>query len=195
MITFIRGKLVQVTAGMAVIEVGGIGYRVNIPLSLTPRLPQPEAECQLYTHLMVREDRAELYGFGDERERDFFLLLLGVSGVGPRAALALLACLSPAELERAVLEDNVSALQMVPGIGKKTAQRLLLELRDKLKRREAPAQEPVVDAVEALVTLGYRRGEAQEAVRRAVADQGSGDLETILRSALGVLLKREGVSK
>lgn len=191
MISFLRGKLVKVAAGVAVVEAGGIGYRINIPLSLGPRLPEPGAECILHTHFILREERAELYGFEGEKDRDLFLLLLAVSGVGPKAALALLACLSPAEIERAVVEGDEAVLQMVPGIGKKTAQRLLLELKDKLGRKEALAQGPVTDAVEALVALGYRRGEAQEAVRKASSREGAHDLETILRVSLGLLLKRE----
>ncbi|RJX19777.1 MAG: Holliday junction branch migration protein RuvA [Ammonifex sp.] len=195
MITFVRGRLVQVNTGAAVIEVGGIGYRVIIPLSLAPLLPQTGEECRLHTHYMVRDERAELYGFKSEKERDLFVLLLGVSGVGPKAALALLACLSPAEIERAVFEENAAVLQMVPGIGKKTAQRLLLELKDKLEYRQPRDRGPLSDAAEALISLGYRRDEALEAVKRAAGGGDAGDLEAILRSALGLLLKREDRKK
>ncbi|MEW6181992.1 MAG: Holliday junction branch migration protein RuvA [Bacillota bacterium] len=190
MISFLRGKLVRAAAGVAVIEAGGIGYRINIPVSLAARLPQTGAECVLHTHFILREERAELYGFEFEKERDLFLLLLAVSGVGPKAALALLACLSPSEIERAVAEGDEAALQRVPGIGRKTAQRLLLELKDKLGGKESFAQGPVTDAVEALVALGYRRAEAQEAVRRAAGGEGADDLETVLRASLALLLKR-----
>jgi Holliday junction DNA helicase RuvA len=195
MITFIRGVLVQVNTGAAVIEVGGIGYRIGIPVSLAPLLPQPGQECRLHTHFMVRDDRAELFGFKSEKERDLFVLLLGVTGIGPKAALALLTCLSPGEIEQAVFEENAVVLQMVPGIGKKTAQRLLLELKDKLEHRQPRDRGPLSDAVEALVGLGYRRDEALEAVRRVAADKDAGDLEAILRSALGMLLKREDRKK
>uniref|UniRef100_A0A7C2EIJ2 Holliday junction branch migration complex subunit RuvA n=1 Tax=Ammonifex degensii TaxID=42838 RepID=A0A7C2EIJ2_9THEO len=190
MIAFLRGRLVRVTAGAAVIEVGGVGYRVNIPLSLGPRLPQPGAECKLYTHFILREEQPALFGFGSEEERDFFVLLLGVSGVGPKAALAILSCLSVAEIKQALREEKAAILQMVPGIGKKTAQRILLELKDKFDKEEAAVPKETADAVEALVTLGYRRGEAREAVRR-VMGSGTGDLETILRSALGLLLRQK----
>ncbi|MDI6632285.1 MAG: Holliday junction branch migration protein RuvA [Bacillota bacterium] len=193
MITYLRGKLVRAAAGSAVIEVGGVGYHVHIPLSLGARLPRPGAECRLYTHFLLREEQVALYGFGTEEERDLFVLLLGVSGVGPKAALAILSCLSVQEIERALLEEEASVLRMVPGIGEKTAQRILLELKDKFAKREESVPEETADAVEALVSLGYRRGEAREAVRHAVKG-GAGDLETILRSALGLLLKRKGGS-
>ncbi|MEW6572339.1 MAG: Holliday junction branch migration protein RuvA [Bacillota bacterium] len=193
MITFLHGKLVHASAGCAVIEVGGIGYRVYIPLSLHPHLPEPGKECRLYTHLIFREERTELYGFHSEKERDLFVLLLGVSGVGPKAALALLSCLSATELERAVCEGDLGALQMVPGVGKKTAQRILLELKDKFaKGLKSAAPQEVEDVVDALVALGYRRAEAQEAVRQA-RREGADGLEATLRSSLGLLLKRKDV--
>ncbi|HIE13294.1 MAG TPA: Holliday junction branch migration protein RuvA [Desulfotomaculum sp.] len=193
MIAFLRGKLVQSSAGSAVIEVGGIGYRVYVPLSLHSRLPELGMECRLYTHLIQRDERTELYGFNSETERDLFGLLLGVSGVGPKVALALLSCLSPVEIERAVGSGDLGALQMVPGVGRKTAQRILLELKDKLaKAPKAPATQEVEDATDALVALGYRRVEAQEAVQQAVRS-GANGLEATLRSALGLLLKRKDV--
>lgn len=188
-----HGKLVQSSAGVAVIEVGGIGYRVYIPLSLHPHLPEPGAICRLFTHLIQRDERTELYGFRSEKERDLFVLLLGVSGVGPKAALALLSCLSAMELERAVCEGDLGVLQMVPGVGRKTAQRILLELKDRFaKELKISAPQDVEDVIDALVALGYRRGEAQEAVRRAVRE-GANDLEATLRSSLGLLLKRKDV--
>lgn len=183
----------QSSAGSAVIEVGGIGYRVYVPLSLHSRLPELGMECRLYTHLIQRDERTELYGFNSETERDLFGLLLGVSGVGPKVALALLSCLSPVEIERAVGSGDLGALQMVPGVGRKTAQRILLELKDKLaKAPKAPATQEVEDATDALVALGYRRVEAQEAVQQAVRS-GANGLEATLRSALGLLLKRKDV--
>lgn len=193
MIAFLHGKLVQSSAGSVVIEVGGIGYRVYIPLSLHPHLSEPGMECRLYTHLIQRDEKAELYGFSSEKERDLFVLLLGVSGVGPKVALALLSCLPAVEIERAVGSGDLNALQMVPGVGKKTAQRILLELKDKFaKELEVSAPQEVEDAVEALMALGYRRVEAQEAVRQAVRS-GANDLEATLRSSLGFLLKRKDV--
>ncbi|MEW6447471.1 MAG: Holliday junction branch migration protein RuvA [Bacillota bacterium] len=193
MIAFLHGKLVQSSAGCAVIEVGGIGYRVYIPLSLHPHLPEPGVKCRLYTHLIQRDERTELYGFQSEKDRDLFIQLLGITGVGPKAALALLSCLSATEIEKAVHEGDLGVLQMVPGVGKKTAQRILLELKDKLtKGIKASMPQEVEDVVDALVNLGYRKGEAQKAVQQAVR-AGANNLEATLRSSLGLLLKRKGV--
>ncbi|WP_334110949.1 Holliday junction branch migration protein RuvA [Thermodesulfitimonas autotrophica] len=192
MFDFLHGKLVGVGPGVAIIEVGGIGFRVNIPVSLASRLGELGAECRVYTHLLFREERVELYGFAEARERELFGLLLGISGVGPKVALALLSCLSVAEIEKAVREGEVAVLQMVPGIGKKTAARLILELKDKVGKREVPIRDDTADAVEALVALGYRRGEAQEAVRRVI-EEGVTGVEAILRAALNLLLKRKDV--
>ena len=192
MFEFLHGKLVGVGPSVAIIEVGGIGFRVNIPLSLASRLGELGAEYRVYTYLLFKEERVELYGFAEAKERELFGLLLSVSGVGPKVALALLSCLSVAEIEKAVREGEVAVLQMVPGIGKKTAARLILELKDKVGKREAPVRDDTADALEALVALGYRRGEAQEAVRR-VTEEGVTGVEAVLRAALNLLLKRKDV--
>ena len=192
MFAFLRGKLVGTEPGVAVVEVGGVGFRVHVPLSLSSRLGEPGTECLLYTHLVLREERAELYGFANEQERELFVLLLGVSGVGPKVALALISCLGAAAIEAAVREGEAARLEMAPGIGKKMAARIILELKDKVAKGETGDRDDFTDAVEALVALGYRRGEAQAAVRQ-VMREGLTGIDAVLRASLNLVLKRRDV--
>ena len=173
MYAFLRGKLAVVESGSVLVETGGIGYRVHVPLSLLSRLPSPGEELLLHTHLLVREDALQLYGFSSKEERDFFLKLLNVTGVGPRGALAVLSIYPPPELIRVITVEDLVALTRVPGVGKKTAGRIVLELKDKLPAGLSvdPGGETAggveADAVAALETLGYSPPEALKAVKRA----------------------------
>src|SRR6266516_1227384 len=197
MITFLRGKLIEVLPTQVTIEVQGIGYEVLIPLSSFDRLPVPGAEVNLLTHLAIREDAHVLYGFMTTAERDLFRLLIHtVSGIGPKIALNLLSGMSVAALRGAVAAGDVKALSQISGVGKKTAERIVVELRDKIgaagaweassaQRTMSDADQKLNDAVLALVALGFKQAEAHDAVRAAQASMGpQAPLEELVRSAL-----------
>jgi holliday junction DNA helicase RuvA len=175
---------------------GGVGYEIVVPLGVMERLPGVGETVSLATELVVRDDGWALYGFHDEAGRRFFQRLIGVSGVGPKIAIALLSALGVERGARAVKERNIALLASVPGIGKKTAERLALELADKLGEFEegAGAGEPplagegaAAAALLALERLGYATPEADRALRQALAANGGGDAETLVRRALQLL--------
>src|SRR5881409_2311055 len=179
MITFLRGKLVEVLPTRATIEVHGVGYEALIPLSSFDRLPPPGAEVHLLTHLAIREDAHVLYGFMTAAERDLFRLLIhSVSGIGPKLALNLLSGMSAVALRGAVANGDVKALSQISGVGKKTAERIVVELRDKIGAAGAweassarhglsQADQKLNDAILALIALGFKQVEAHDAVRAA----------------------------
>lgn len=177
------------TASGVVIEVGGVGYEVNV----TPRdqvaLPVLGDEVVLHTHLVVREDLMALYGFGGEQSRDMFRVLLGSSGVGPALAMSILATLRPDEVRMAVATEDVQALVAVQGIGKRTAEKLILELRPKMGALSARsgASGNLSRAREALESLGYVPAEIREALEEVPID---GSVEELVRTALRVLARR-----
>ena len=184
MIGRLRGLLVAKHAERVVLDVAGVGYEIAV----TPRglidLPGIGEEAVLHTHLHVREDQLALFGFPEEDQRDLFRLLLGVSGVGPRVALAILGTMSPDELRRAVLTEDADALTVVPGIGKRSAQKLMLELRPKLDMPDAElpsSGNAVAEVREALEGLGYQAAEIRGALRNVSADA---EVEDMLRAAL-----------
>lgn len=203
MITSISGILVSATPLTAIIETGGFGYEVHIPVTTAERLPQPGQRTKLHTLAVYREDSQTLYGFTNEEERDFFRLLVEkVTGVGPKMALSILSKLSLPTLKGAIAAGDVALLAKCPGIGKKTAERLVIELRDKLNPAElgvrlaaitdstanapAPAENKIRDAVMALVALGYKAGDADKAVRQAwVALGPTASTEALIKKALG----------
>jgi len=193
LITRLRGSLLtRDTDRVELLTPGGVGYEVSIPLSVFERLPRVGEEVELRTVQVFREDAVLLFGFLSETERGVFLKLLSASGVGPRLALALLSVLGVERLVRAVRERDVATLSSVSGVGKKTAERIGLELSDKLDDvavAPASAKErgPAVDeAVRALVVLGYPAPDAERAVREAAkAAEGSPDAQELIRSALG----------
>lgn len=178
MYDFLQGELVSKTPAAATIRVGGIGYRVQIPLSTYEALPSEGAEVKLVTHLHVREDELSLYGFATELERDLFRMLLPVSHVGPVAAMRVLSSCSAAQFKRYILDEDADALKsMVKGIGAKTARRLIVELQGAVKDlavapAEAVVDQTVRDAVQALIALGESRAAAQKAVRAAMEKLG-----------------------
>lgn len=197
MIAFIKGKLADVQAGAVVLDVGGIGYKVQVPLSLLHRLPAQGGEVMLHTHLAVREDSFNLYGFQEQSELDFFLKLLNVSGVGPKGALAILTIFPPGELGRAIINEDIISLTRVPGVGKKTAGRIVLELKDKVSGlaveqdtgHDGGGRE--IDAVEALEALGYSAAEARRAVKEAHAQfDEKPPVAELVRNALRLLMKK-----
>jgi Holliday junction DNA helicase RuvA len=177
MITFLSGKLVSALPTQAIIDVGGIGYEVFIPLSSYDKLPTVGEPIRILTHLAVREDAHILYGFMTTTERDLFRLLVNnVTGIGPKLALAVLSGMSVNNFKAAVVNSDVASLSKISGLGKKTAERIVLELKDKLGVAAAweaasaihgptPEQEQANEAVLALIALGYKQVEAHKAVR------------------------------
>ena len=134
MIRFIHGILREVKEDMLVIEAGGLGYGVRIPASVFDKAPKTGEEILLHTYFSVREDSQELFGFWEERDRDFFIKLLSVSGIGPKTALGILSCMSREELILAIISNDSKKIQQAPGLGKKSAERLIVELRDKVPK-------------------------------------------------------------
>ncbi|MDP2873464.1 MAG: Holliday junction branch migration protein RuvA [Bacillota bacterium] len=202
MIVFLEGKLSAAGAEWAVLAVSGMGFRVLVPLSTRCRLPDIGQPCRLETRLVWREDGPGLYGFATAPEAEVFDLLLRVSGVGPKLALSALSAATPAALLEALALQDVEALRRIPGIGRKTAERMVLELKDKVSlpagaedlRLSAgvgdPAAGPIGQAVQALQTLGYSRAEAVLAVEAVARDGGAPpDLgpEQLIRRALRYL--------
>jgi Holliday junction DNA helicase RuvA len=186
----ITGKLVSKHPPQIVVDVHGIGYELDVPMSTLYQLPATGADVTLLTHLIVREDAHQLYGFFSEGERTLFRRLLKISGVGARTALAVLSGMSVADVKQAVSQQDSGRLTRIPGIGKKTAERLLLELKDKLDiavvavpAEAAPASSDVIDA---LLALGYNDKEAQFAVKHL---ESSVTVTEGIRQALKVLSK------
>ncbi len=192
------GRLHGTLAGRAVprllVDVNGVGYEVNVPLSVCERLPKTlGAEITLYIHMVVREDAQQLFGFASERERDVFRVLIGVSGVGPKMGLQMLSGMDVDALLRNVAEANLDALTAVPGIGKKTAGRLLVDLADGLSgfvplsgadAAAAPPSDATRDAEKALVALGYKPALARRTVAALPAATRGLDSEALIREAL-----------
>ena len=198
MIVSLRGKLIQAGVLRVVIEVHGVGYEVNIPVTTAERLPAVGAEVFLLTYQVFREDGQSLYGFSTNEERDFFSLLVEkVSGIGPKIALNILSRLSLSVLRDAIARGDIALLAQCPGIGKKTAERLVIELRDKVGLESAVTPvgltttgssepTPATDAVAALIVLGNKPADADKVVRAALAKLGSGaTADQLVKAALG----------
>ncbi len=190
MIGRLTGRLAAKAPDQVLLDVGGVGYLVHIPLSTFYELPETESPASLWVHTHVREEALALYGFLTERERTLFLMLLGVTGIGPRVALTVLSGIPPAELVDALRGQDVRRLVAVPGVGKKTAERMVLELAEKVASLpgESPARPPAAaaanDVVSALVNLGYRRNDAERAVDAAARAGGSREFGDFLKEAL-----------
>ena len=197
MIASLRGVLAERGTGSCVLEVAGVGYLVHVSAHTLETLPGRGQPVFVLTRQVVREDAVTLFGFAEPEELKLFDLLIGVSGVGPRLALALLSGLRPHALTRAIREEQIGALVAVPGIGRKTAERLVVELRDKLEApfgtpREGgvlPRSERHQDAVAALTRLGYTAAQAQSAVRQVGEGAAELSLEDLVRKALATLGK------
>jgi Holliday junction DNA helicase RuvA len=196
MISFLRGTVIELLPMRLIIEAGGIGYDVHIPLSTYDKLPQAGQTAKVLTHLQVREDAHVLYGFATAEERDLFLLLVNnVSGVGPKLALAVLNGISPVSFRGAVVAGDIAGLSKLKGVGKKTAERIIVELRDKVGVSAAweaasaaqgltPAEQHVNDAVLALISLGYKQADAHKAVRALYDKQPNTTVEDLVKEAL-----------
>jgi Holliday junction DNA helicase RuvA len=197
-ITSIQGLLTSATPLHAIVELNGFGYEVNIPVTTAEKLPSPGATVKLHTHVIYREDAQTLYGFATPAERDFFRLMIeNVTGVGPKMALTIMSRMSLPSLESAIRMGDISALAKCPGIGKKTAERLVVELKSKVggvdvQSASLPdvsggeaAASPHRDAVAALIALGYKAADADQAVRRAALALGpQASTEALIKKAL-----------
>lgn len=188
MIATLRGEVTQIEENAIVVEVGGVGLRVFVPATLRTRLKAGEAVF-LFTHLVVREDALTLYGFESQADRELFTILLGVDGVGPKVALSVLSSMTLDAVQRAVFADEAELLSRVPGVGKKTAQKMALHLKDKLKPTDALAKVAAMsdtdsEVLAALTSLGYSVVEAQAAIQ-AIPKDAPDDVEERLRLALG----------
>ncbi|HEY4416527.1 MAG TPA: Holliday junction branch migration protein RuvA [Verrucomicrobiae bacterium] len=197
MITFLQGKLVEALPTQAIMDVGGVGYEVLIPLSSYDRLPPPGSDLKLLTQLVVREDAHLLYGFASTAERDLFRLLIhSVSGIGPKTALNILSGMNAVTFRGAVANGDVKALSQISGVGKKTAERIVVELRDKVgalgaweaasaRHGLSPDSQKINDAVLALMALGFKQVEAHDTVRAAQAMLGdAATVEDLVRASL-----------
>jgi Holliday junction DNA helicase RuvA len=183
MIGRLEGRLRQVDPGKIVIETGGVGYLVSISLRAFQELCGHQ-RAALWILTRVRDDAIELYGFPERSELDAFERLIGVAGVGPRTALAVLSTLNPGELAEAVQLGDVDRLQKTPGVGKKTAQRIVLELRGRLAEADTGAGDHRSDAISALVNLGYSERDARRAVDGVLGEAPTEDITELLRLAL-----------
>ena len=191
MIAYVRGLLVEKNPARIVVESQGIGYDIFIPLSSHEALGEPGSEVRVLTHLHVREDGVQLFGFATEAERNLFRLLISVSGIGPRSAVAILSGIPVADFREAVRNNDIAALTRAPGVGRKTAERLVLELRDKLGGPETETasfpettRRTADEAVLALVTLGYKQPRARELVKQILEKDTALSVEDLLRKVL-----------
>ncbi len=187
MIEHVRGVLQYKSPTFVVIETGGIGYKINLPLASYELLPAEGDEIKINTYLHYREDNLALYGFLSQEERDFFLLLISISKIGPKSALRMLSSISPSEFKKAIKRGDLTTLTDIPGIGKKTAQRLILELKEKIEEEiiEGGDEELARDALSALLSLGYTRNEARKAIREVIeSSEEEIDLASLIKEAL-----------
>jgi len=186
MIGSLRGKLISKRPESVIIEVGGVGYQVNIPLSILSTLPEVEKDVFLHIYTHMREGALQLYGFRSEDERKTFITLLGITGIGPKIALNILSGISHTDLLHAIEAEDVALLCRIPGLGKKTAHRLILELKEKIPPAEEIRDRIFEDTLSALINLGYKRSVAQESLEKAYK-KGYNDIEGLLKKALKYL--------
>lgn len=200
MISYVKGRLTEVDESIIVVETSGIGYNILVPSSLLSELPSVGSEVKIYTYLYIREDAMNLYGFVSRDDLNIFKLLIGVNGIGPKGALAILSVMTPDDLRFAVLSEDAKSISKAPGVGNKTAQRLIIELKDKLsleeafeiKRAKSAGKENTGsavrdEAVQALAALGYSQSDALRAVNMLeITDTAS--VEQVIKQALSKLL-------
>ena len=193
MFAYISGKLFQKEPTSVIIDVNGIGYQINIPLSTYSALPATGQNAKLLTYYHVREDIQALYGFATSEEKELFLLLISVSGIGPKMAMTILSGTSPEQFRRRILDGDVESLTLIPGIGLKTARRIIVELGEKIGQTSEVVSGELAtvtlgatgeEALRALISLGYRRAEALNALRKAVKELGdSAPVEKYIKAA------------
>ena len=204
MIAYLAGKLLEKRPDSVIIETNGVGYEVFVPLSTFYELGETGSTAELRIYTYVREDALSLFGFRTERERDLFLKLLAVQGIGAKSAVAMLSGMSTDELIAAIRSDNIAKLSTIPGVGKKTAERMVIELRDKVGKIAMAAgsgdassdggsaitgESNFDDALSALVNLGYQRAAAEKALQAAVKDGTEISVHKLLRRSLQILAK------
>ncbi len=200
MIGFLRGKLLQKLPPFILLDVNGVGYELEAPMATFYMLPEEHGAVSLFTHLVVREDAQLLFGFSDQSQRQLFRLLLKVNGVGPKVALAILSTLSAEEFISCIHREDAGTLVKVPGIGKKTAERMIIDMRDRISELGDSAsiegrvatnevlENPVQDAIGALISLGYKSADAKKAVRTVESEYSQRD--DLIKNALQYLTKR-----
>lgn len=195
MIAFLRGKFVKKTPSFVHVDVNGVGYEVQISLNTFTRLQDME-EGTLVTHLIVREDAHILYGFSDVHEKDMFLQLIAISGIGSNTARMMLSYMKPDDLSRAIVQGNVKALESIKGIGKKTAERIVVELRDKLSKQPIDSSLNISttkgntlqsDALNALIALGINRQAADLAIQKVLEANPGAGVELLIKKSLQIL--------
>ena len=205
MIAHLSGTLLSKQATSVILDVSGVGYEVTIPLSTFYELEDAGSTVQLRIYTHVREDALQLYGFKTARERELFLRLISVSGIGPKLGITLLSGMSADEMISSIRTNNLAKLTLIPGVGRKTAERLVMELRDKVASLRAEVEEELgtktdaaavptedsmrADALSALLNLGYQRNAAEKAVTAAMSETSDVSVESILRSSLRKLAK------
>ncbi|MDQ3321180.1 MAG: Holliday junction branch migration protein RuvA [Acidobacteriota bacterium] len=204
MIAFLSGKLLEKEANLVIINVGGVGYEVVIPLSTFYDLGEIGEDVSLRIYTYVREDTLQLFGFKTVRERELFLLLISVSGIGPKSAITALSGMSADEIIGAIRQNNLARLNSIPGVGRKTAERLVIELRDKIAKLSAVSAEEMKaegiapqtsgdevydDAISALVNLGYHSAAAEKALQQAMKEGTEMSVQKLLRRSLQLLAK------
>jgi holliday junction DNA helicase RuvA len=200
MIGQLRGRLAEKRPNQVLVDVGGVGYMVLVPLSTFAALGELHTEVTLLIHTHVREDALALYGFVSSREKHLFELLISASGVGPSLALKILSGMSVEELVPAIRGSDLARLTKIPGVGRKTAERMVVELKDKLETVVVEAERPAAsspagveaDVVSALINLGYDARVAERTVEEARTDSGAGNFEKLLRAALQALSQSKG---
>ena len=194
MIAYLKGMLLHKTPGHVIVETGGVGYAVAIPVSSYVALGETGAIVELHIHTHLSDDALALYGFVSQDEKDMFLKLIGISGIGPKLAMNILSGIAPADLVDAVQASDVARISLVPGIGKKTALRITMELQDKLEKKEkllaGKGSAEKEDLLSALQNMGFRRKEAERAVDQTLAAHKPGtEFEKLLRECLKRLAK------
>jgi Holliday junction DNA helicase RuvA len=200
MIAALTGKLRRKSSDSLIVDVAGVGYQVSLPLSTYSHLPEDGEEVTLHIHTHLREDSLSLFGFLTEAEKNMFLLLMGVSGIGPKLALAVLSSFSVPDLVHAIKTSDDSRLCTIPGIGKKTAARMVLELKDKMpvlptpassfRDRDQTASEDMEDAISALVNLGYKKQPAEDVIKKIRTNHPGLSLEELIREGLNILVRK-----
>jgi Holliday junction DNA helicase RuvA len=200
MISYIEGRLAEKNPTNIILDVGGVGYGINISLTSFQKIGDIGSVVKLLTYLHVREDILQLYGFVSKEEKELFMLLISISGIGPKLAQGILSGMSPNELRQAILKSDLEALTSIPGVGKKTAQRLFVELGEKLGRLEKSEDKLILEdfaslnasqigiveeSILALVSLGYKRSMASEAVKKVIKESSEElTLENLIKRAL-----------
>lgn len=195
MIAHLSGELASTGDRWVVIDIGGVGYRVQVTEPTMQDLVATEGRVMVHTHMVVRDDDIQLYGFSHPRERELFTILIGVTGIGPQTAMNILSRISFEDFAIAILSDDEKVLTRIPGIGPKSAKRLILELKDKMKKCAATlpggrSRVEACDAVSALVSLGFSEREAEEAVNAVIADLPAPTVQDLIRASLTRLRER-----